>query len=71
MEEFMQALVTTQSEHIAALAKQTAILDRHTAMHKQHAGALARVSLDVQRLQDGVQQIVGMLDRLIEQGPRQ
>ncbi|MBO3738313.1 hypothetical protein [Actinoplanes flavus] len=76
--DLMQALATTQSEHTATLAKHTAILDkhtaildRHTAMHNAHSTALARLTLDMHSVKDGIQQIVGMLDRLTEQGPRE
>jgi chromosome segregation ATPase len=71
--DLMQALAATQSEHTATLNQHTATLnqhtatlDRHTAMHKEHSGNLARLTLDVHGLKDGMQQIIGMLDTLIE-----
>ncbi|MEV0898420.1 hypothetical protein [Actinoplanes sp. NPDC049802] len=69
--ELMKALAITQSEHTATLSKHTAILDRHTAMHREHATALAMLQLDMGTVKDGMRQIVGMLDRLIEQDGQQ
>jgi hypothetical protein len=57
--ELIQALATTQSQH-------TATLDRHTAMHLKHSSDLGVLQRDVRLLKDGIQQIVGMLDTLIE-----
>ncbi|BCY06272.1 hypothetical protein [Actinoplanes sp. L3-i22] len=71
----IQAMADTQSEHTALLNKHSAILDRHsaildrhTALHREHSTALAQLTLDVHILKDGVEQIVGMLDTLIERG---
>ena len=69
--QLLQALAKTQSEHTATLDRHTATLDRHTAMHKDHTGVLARLTLDVHGLREGVQQIIGMLDTLIERDGRQ
>ena len=55
----VKALAKTQSGH-------TAMLNRHTAMHNEHAGAIALVSLNVHGLKNGMQQIIGMLDTLIQ-----
>ncbi|WP_433793894.1 hypothetical protein [Actinoplanes sp. CA-252034] len=63
----IQAVAKTQSEHTAILNTHTAILNRHTAMHKDTAGVLARLTLDVHGLKNGMEQIIGMLDTLIEQ----
>ncbi|MDI6098219.1 hypothetical protein QLQ12_06340 [Actinoplanes sp. NEAU-A12] len=64
--DLMKALATTQSQHTATLAQHTATLDRHTAMHKEHARSLGLLTLEVHGLKDGMQQIIGMLDTLIE-----
>jgi hypothetical protein len=68
--ELMQALAATQSEHTATLDRHTATLTRHTAMHEEHSVNLARLTLDMHGLKEGVHRIVGMLDTLIERGER-
>jgi hypothetical protein len=83
--DLMKALAETQSEHTATLTQHTAtldrhtatldkhsaVLDRHTAMHKEHGASLARLTLTVHGLSDGVERIIGMLDTLIERDDRQ
>ncbi|MEU4161104.1 hypothetical protein [Actinoplanes sp. NPDC026670] len=59
--ELIQAVAETQSEH-------TALLNRHTAMHRETGVQLAGLKLDVFSLKGGVEQIIGMLDTVIEQG---
>ena len=68
--DLMQALAATQSQHTATLGRHTAILDRHTAMHTEHSTNLARLTLDMHSVKDGMQQIIGMLDTLIERDGR-
>ncbi len=55
----IKSVAKTQSEH-------TALLNRHTAMHKSHTVALAQQTIDLHFLRDGMEQIVGMLHTLIE-----
>ncbi|KUL42443.1 hypothetical protein [Actinoplanes awajinensis] len=57
-DKMLKAVAKTQSEH-------TALLHRHTAMHKEHAEALAAHTIDLHLLKDGVERIIGMLDTLI------
>ncbi|SFF80583.1 hypothetical protein SAMN05421541_1233 [Actinoplanes philippinensis] len=57
--------------HTATLDRHTAILDRHTAMHKETAGGLAKLTLDIFGLKNSMEQIVGMLDTLIARGGEQ
>lgn len=44
----------------------TSLLNRHTAMHRENSLALGQHTVDLYFLKDGLQQIVGMLDTLIE-----
>lgn len=59
--DFLQALSASQTHHAATL-------NRHTAMHREHHHSLAWLTLNVGEVKDGVQQIIGMLDMLIERG---
>lgn len=57
-----------QCEHTTALRGLTETVNRHTAMHRETGVQLAGLKLDVFSLKGGVEQIIGMLDTVIEQG---